>query len=123
MQIASDKMVLNRVTELRLYHSQQKIQIMNLLDIERSHIKRFVDLIEERFRQFDMRVQNVPSDLKPNDYERADVHISADAEDELVSKVCYLEVMWHNCLFSSSLILAFKSKPTAIFFQETALNN
>lgn len=85
-KIASDKMVLNRVTELRLYHSQQKIQIMNLLDIERSHIKRFVDLIEERFRQFDMRVQNVPSDLKPNDYERADVHISADAEDELVSK-------------------------------------
>ncbi|XP_022763524.1 early endosome antigen 1 isoform X5 [Durio zibethinus] len=71
-KIASDKMILNRVTELRHYHSQQRIQIMNLLDMERSHIKRFVDVVEEKFKQFYPRGQN--SDM-------LDLHISGRKSD------------------------------------------
>ncbi|KHG16396.1 hypothetical protein F383_22976 [Gossypium arboreum] len=85
-KIASDKMILDRVTELRHYHSEHKIQIMNLLDMEKSHIKRFVELVEEKIRQFDARGQNVHCVLKPDEYEHVDVHLSTDAEAELVSK-------------------------------------
>ncbi|XWS39855.1 hypothetical protein CRYUN_Cryun18bG0090600 [Craigia yunnanensis] len=85
-KITSDKMILNKVTELRHYHSQHRIQIKNLLDMERSHIKSFVDVVEEKFRQFDPRWQYVQSDLKPDEYECADIHLSTDAEAELVSK-------------------------------------
>ncbi|XP_022763522.1 mitotic spindle assembly checkpoint protein MAD1 isoform X3 [Durio zibethinus] len=91
-KIASDKMILNRVTELRHYHSQQRIQIMNLLDMERSHIKRFVDVVEEKFKQFYPRGQNVRSDLKPDEHEHVDVHISTDAEAELVLKSDMLDL-------------------------------
>ncbi|KAE8661002.1 Myosin heavy chain-related protein, putative isoform 3 [Hibiscus syriacus] len=99
--ITSGKMILNRVTELRIYHSEHKIQIMNLLDMERSHIKRFVDAVEEKIRQFDPRGQNVHSVLKPDEDELVDVlqcvlktdedgcvavHISTDAEAKLESK-------------------------------------
>ncbi|XP_039002804.1 early endosome antigen 1-like isoform X5 [Hibiscus syriacus] len=86
-KITSGKMILNRVTELRHYHSEQKIQIMNLLDMERSHIKRSVDAVEEKIRQVDPRGQNVHSVLKPDEDERVVVvHISTDAESKLVSK-------------------------------------
>ncbi|KAB2087975.1 hypothetical protein ES319_A04G142300v1 [Gossypium barbadense] len=82
-KIASDRMILDRVTELRHYHSEHKIQIMNLLDMEKSHIKRFVELVEEKIRQFDARGQNVHCVLKPDEYEHVDVHLSTDAEAEL----------------------------------------
>ncbi|KAL4354006.1 hypothetical protein GQ457_06G003010 [Hibiscus cannabinus] len=113
-KITSGKMILNRVTELHHYHSEHKIQIMNLLDMERSHIKRFVDLVEEKIRQFDPRGQNVHSVhkpdedervyaeetirqfdpraqnvqcvLKPDEEEHVVVHLSTDAEAKLVSK-------------------------------------
>ncbi|GMJ03493.1 maternal effect embryo arrest 13 [Hibiscus trionum] len=80
-KITSGKMILNRVTELRHYHSEQKIQIMNLLDMERSHIESFVDLVEEKIRQFDPRGQNVHSVLRPDEDERGDVHTRNDAEE------------------------------------------
>ncbi|XP_039002801.1 early endosome antigen 1-like isoform X2 [Hibiscus syriacus] len=82
-KITSGKMILNRVTELRHYHSEQKIQIMNLLDMERSHIKRSVDAVEEKIRQVDPRGQNVHSVLKPDEDERVDVHTSTDAEEKI----------------------------------------
>ncbi|TYG74593.1 hypothetical protein ES288_D04G194400v1 [Gossypium darwinii] len=85
-KITSDRMILDRVTELRHYHSEHKVQIMNLLDMEKSHIKRFVELVEEKIRQFDARGQNVHCVLKPDEYEHVDVHLSTDAEAELVSK-------------------------------------
>ncbi|XVE49342.1 hypothetical protein DITRI_Ditri01bG0075800 [Diplodiscus trichospermus] len=91
-KITSDKMILKRVTELRDYHSQHRIQIMNLLDTERSHMKRFVDVLEEKFKQLDQRGQNVQSDLKPDEYERADVRIITDAEAKLVSKKDLLDL-------------------------------
>ena len=116
-------MILNRVTELRHYHSQHRIQIKNLLDMERSHIKSFVDVVEEKFKQFDPGWQYVQSDLKPDEYECGDIHLSTDAEAELVSKVGYLEANVAQFLVCSlSLSLAFMSKFSAIFFQETALN-
>ncbi|TYH78006.1 hypothetical protein ES332_D04G195400v1 [Gossypium tomentosum] len=82
-KITSDRMILDRVTELRHYHSEHKVQIMNLLDMEKSHIKRFVELVEEKIRQFDARGQNVHCVLKPDEYEHVDVHLSTDAEAEL----------------------------------------
>ncbi|EOX98490.1 Myosin heavy chain-related protein, putative isoform 2 [Theobroma cacao] len=85
-KISSDKMILNRVTELRHYHSQHRTEIMNLLDMERSHIKRFVDVVEEKFRQFDAKGQNVQSDLKPGECECGDVYMSTDAEAGSVSE-------------------------------------
>ncbi|KAK6241201.1 hypothetical protein SCA6_006590 [Theobroma cacao] len=85
-KISSDKMILNRVTELRHYHSQHRTEIMNLLDMERSHIKRFVDVVEEKFRQFDAKGQNVQSDLKPGECECGDVYMTTDAEAGSVSE-------------------------------------
>ncbi|XP_021277781.1 protein Spindly-B isoform X2 [Herrania umbratica] len=85
-KISSDKMIVNRVTELRHYHSQHRTEIMKLLDMERSHIKRFVDVVEEKFRQFDAKGQNVQSHLKPGECECGDVYMSADAEAESVSE-------------------------------------
>ena len=118
MQNTSDKMILNRVTELCHYHSQHRIQIMDLLDMERSHIKRFIDVVEEKFRQFDPRRQNVQSDLKPDDYECADIHKSTGAEAELVSKVGYLEANVAQLLVCSlSLSLAFMSNLCLSFFR------
>lgn len=100
-------MILNRVTELRHYHSQHRTEIMNLLDMERSHIKRFVDVVKEKFRQFDAKGQNVQSDLKPGECECGDVYMSTDAEAGSVSEVCYLEANVAQllvCCLSLSLI-------------------
>ncbi|XP_022763521.1 mitotic spindle assembly checkpoint protein MAD1 isoform X2 [Durio zibethinus] len=112
-KIASDKMILNRVTELRHYHSQQRIQIMNLLDMERSHIKRFVDVVEEKFKQFYPRGQNVRSDLKPDEHEHVDVHISTDAEAEL-SDMLDLHISGRKSDTSEALAQALQEKVAAL---------
>ncbi|KAK8613580.1 hypothetical protein V6N13_101338 [Hibiscus sabdariffa] len=82
-KITSDKIIVNRVTGLCHYHAEHKIQIMNLLDMERSHIKGFVDAVEEKIRQFDPRGQNVHVVLKPDEDECVDIHTSTDAEEKI----------------------------------------
>ncbi|GMJ06822.1 maternal effect embryo arrest 13 [Hibiscus trionum] len=82
-KITSGKIILNRVTELCHYHAEHKTQIMNLLDTERSYIKRFVDAVKEKITQFDPRGQNVHSVHKPDEDECVDVHTSTDAEEKI----------------------------------------
>ncbi|XVF01397.1 hypothetical protein REPUB_Repub04eG0085700 [Reevesia pubescens] len=117
-KISSDKMILNMVTELHHYHSQHRIEIMNLLDMERSHIKRFVDVVEEKVSQFDPRGKNVQSDLKPDEYERADLHISIDAKAELVSKrdMLDLSIAERKDDTSEALAQALQEKVAALLF-------
>lgn len=67
---------------------------MNELDVEKSHLKSIVDTIEEKFSQLDRcRKQNVPPqrDLKPEENECRDVHISNAADPTLVAEVCLLQ--------------------------------
>ncbi|OMO63367.1 hypothetical protein COLO4_32503 [Corchorus olitorius] len=85
-KVTSIKMILNRVIELRHYHSQHRTEIMNLLDMERSNVKEIVDAVEENFRQFDAKGQNTQTDLNIDAIECKDVHMSTDAEAEPVSE-------------------------------------
>ncbi|OMP06827.1 hypothetical protein CCACVL1_01435 [Corchorus capsularis] len=92
-KVTSIKMILNRVIELRHYHSQHRTEIMNLLDMERSNVKEIVDAAEENFRQFDAKGQNMQTDLNIDAIECKDVHMSTDAEAEPVSEVLDLNVL------------------------------
>ncbi|KAK2664848.1 hypothetical protein Ddye_003422 [Dipteronia dyeriana] len=90
LQIRYDKLIIKGIEELRHCHSHHRSQIGNLLDEERSHIKSFVDVIEEKIQQFDggrkqsegtrQRVE------KLDEFECRDVHISTDANTSLVLK-------------------------------------
>ncbi|WCJ17988.1 myosin heavy chain-related [Euphorbia peplus] len=53
-QIRLGKMMVNGIIELRHYHSQHKIDVMNLLNEEKSHIKSTVDVLEEKVGEIDL---------------------------------------------------------------------
>ncbi|XP_044489943.1 ciliary rootlet coiled-coil protein 2-like [Mangifera indica] len=86
----SYKFLINGIVELRHFHSQLRVDVTNLLDEGKSHIKSMADVIQETMQQFDVgRGQNIGTDLrneKLEEYECRDVHISTDANTSLVSK-------------------------------------
>ncbi|XP_031273474.1 centrosomal protein of 128 kDa isoform X2 [Pistacia vera] len=87
----SNKFLINGIVELRHFHSQHKVDIMNLLDEGRSHIISISDMIQENIQQFDVgRGQNTGTNQRDenlDEYECHDVHISTDANTSLVSKM------------------------------------
>ncbi|KAJ0078164.1 hypothetical protein Patl1_37372 [Pistacia atlantica] len=87
----SNKFLINGIVELRHFHSQHKVDIMNLLDEGRSHIISISDMIQENIQQFDVgRGQNTGTNQRDENldaYECHDVHISTDANTSLVSKM------------------------------------
>lgn len=82
----------NRISGLLHYHSQHRIHIVNLLDEGKSHLKSIIDVVEEKIRQLDAgREQNLkPSqrDLKSDEHECRDVHVSIVGDHSSVAKVC-----------------------------------
>ncbi|OWM79160.1 hypothetical protein CDL15_Pgr003331 [Punica granatum] len=67
-KIASDKIIRNSLAGLRHHHSLQRVQIMNILEEEKSHIKSMISVIEEKIRQVngcrEMDVECSPSIVK-----------------------------------------------------------
>ncbi|KAJ0010697.1 hypothetical protein Pint_33667 [Pistacia integerrima] len=51
----SNKFLINGIVELRHFHSQHKVDIMNLLDEGRSHIISISDMVQENIQQFEMK--------------------------------------------------------------------
>ncbi|GLU09044.1 hypothetical protein SLE2022_259230 [Rubroshorea leprosula] len=77
-RIASDNMILNKITELCHYHSQHRIQIINLLDEGRSHVEWIVDKVVAKCRQLEMKGQNLEpthSDVKLPGCKHRDVNL------------------------------------------------
>lgn len=92
LQIRYDKLIMKGIEELRHCHSQNRVQVRDLLDEERSHIKSIVNVIEEKIQQYDGNSKqcNCPRGEHLDESECRDVHISTDAKNSLVSKVCLL---------------------------------
>ncbi|CAN0910258.1 hypothetical protein LINGRAHAP2_LOCUS26196 [Linum grandiflorum] len=79
--IRFDKVVVRGMLELRKCHSQQRLEILNLLAEEKSQLKLLVDMIEEKIKGFDLVKQNleVPEVLTSSDEtECRNVHVVTD---------------------------------------------
>lgn len=89
-KIITAKMIKNGIEELHQYHSQHRVQVMNVLDEGKSYLKSIVDLIEEKIRQLEVsRVQSLgppPAEEKLEEYECRDVHMTTDAESDWLCK-------------------------------------
>lgn len=78
-RIASDNTVLNKIVELRQCHIQHRLQIINLLEEGRLHIKCIADNVVSKCRQFDMNGQNmglIHNDVKLAGCENQDVTLN-----------------------------------------------
>ncbi|GLU03361.1 hypothetical protein SLE2022_205630 [Rubroshorea leprosula] len=87
---ASDNMMLKKITELRHCFSQHRIQIINLLEEGRSHVKWIVDDVEAKFQQFEMKGQNLGlthCDVKLAEYKHPGVNLGmTDLTNEVERK-------------------------------------
>lgn len=98
-------MIRKEVAGLRHYHSRHKVDIMNLLGDEMTHVKSVIGVIDENIRQFDVissaqDLGSTPKEVNQDEYECRDVHINTDVGHDLLSKVCSLQNPMHSCLFS-----------------------
>ncbi|GAV74946.1 hypothetical protein CFOL_v3_18426 [Cephalotus follicularis] len=79
-KILSDKLILSRIAELRHYHSQHRVDILNLLNEGKFHIKSIVDAVEEKNSHIDVSsgqtLGPLQRDVKSDEFECRDVHIS-----------------------------------------------
>ncbi|KAM6558322.1 hypothetical protein CsatA_027561 [Cannabis sativa] len=85
----TDKMMKKSIEELRLCHSESRVQVVNLLDDGTSFIKSVADAIDEKIRQFETREPHIlePSSREDNhdENECRDVHINTDVDHDLLS--------------------------------------
>lgn len=86
-------MLKNRISGLLHYHSQHRTHVVNLLDEGKSHLKSIIEEVEEKIRQFDAgRERNLESsqrDLKLDESECRDVHVSNVGDRRSVAEVCW----------------------------------
>lgn len=91
-KIISHQMFKNRISGLLHYHSQHRLHVVNLLDEGKSHLKSIIDVVEEKIRQLDAdRGQNLEPpqrDLKLDENECRDVHVSIVGDHNSVAEVC-----------------------------------
>ncbi|PON90528.1 myosin heavy chain-like protein [Trema orientale] len=88
--ILTDEMVKSRIEEFRHYHSECRVQVVNLLDDGKSLIKSAADAIDEKIRQFDRREQILelsPREDNQDENECRDVHINTDVDHDLQSEM------------------------------------
>lgn len=90
MQVVLEEMVKNSVAKLRHHHSEYKAHVSDLLNEEKLQIKSIMNMVEEKFCQFDaVREQRLThGNEKLDDNECRDVHVTSDANYKLVSEVC-----------------------------------
>lgn len=74
------------------YHSQHRVDILNLLDDGKSYIKSVTNMIEEKIGHFDeSREQYLVRSLREVNQEEkecGDLHLSTDVHYDLPSQVC-----------------------------------
>ncbi|KAM7265129.1 hypothetical protein ACFE04_002812 [Oxalis oulophora] len=83
----SDKMNLRRISELRLCHSQHRVDIVNILEKEKCYIQ---SLVEEKIKHVDLKREQNPGPLsnsvKSEEFECPDVSNTSIAGPNLTSK-------------------------------------
>lgn len=91
LQIVADGMIVNGIADLRHHHSELRDYIINLLNEEGLCIKSIFKDMEERLKIRSSEIHNlVPPlqhDLKPDESECRDVHITTAVDSCQVIKV------------------------------------
>lgn len=90
IQIVADGLIVNGITDMRHHHSQLRAYIINLLHEEGLYIKSISKDLEEKLKLHSLEIQNVVAlqhDLKPDESECRDVHITTVVESCQVTKV------------------------------------
>lgn len=90
IQIVADGLIVNGITDMRHHHSQLRAYIIDLLKEEGLYIKSISKSLEEKLKHHSSEVQNIvplQHDLKPDESECRDVHITTIVESCQVSKV------------------------------------
>ncbi|KAJ8769025.1 hypothetical protein K2173_024021 [Erythroxylum novogranatense] len=94
-QIQLDKLMMNSIAGLCDFHSQKRVEILNLLGEGRSQIEWMINMVQEKIRQLDAsREQNLQLShqiVNTDDNLCRVVHINADAVPALLSKRDYLK--------------------------------
>lgn len=92
MQILAVEIMKDGVAGLCHYHSQHRVDILNLLDDGKSYIKSVTNMIEEKIGHFDeSREQYLVRSLREVNQEEkecGDLHLSTDVHYDLPSQVC-----------------------------------
>ncbi|KAG7640829.1 hypothetical protein ISN44_As02g008580 [Arabidopsis suecica] len=88
--IVADGLIVNGITDIRHHHSQLRAYIIALLNEEGRYIKSISKNVEEKLKLHSSEVQNVvppQHDLKPDESECRDVHMTTVVESCQVTKL------------------------------------
>ncbi|KAL9299444.1 hypothetical protein AtEden1_Chr2g0232621 [Arabidopsis thaliana] len=88
--IVADGLIVNGITDIRHHHSQLRAYIIALLNEEGLYIKSISKNVEEKLKLHSSEVQNVvppQHDLKPDESECRDVHMTTVVESCQVTKL------------------------------------
>lgn len=79
------------ISDLRSFHSQHRVDIVNLLEEESSHFKSVVDDVKEYLRQIcvneELKHVSPQTDMSLHENDCRDVHISPDVGSDTITKV------------------------------------
>lgn len=88
-RILSDEVIRNGLSMLHCFHTQQRCEVMNLLEEEKTQIKLLFHEVQEKIHNWMSRIQNsgtLQGDAKCDDVECIDVHITNDVDSSVVAK-------------------------------------
>ncbi|XP_010496768.1 PREDICTED: myosin heavy chain, clone 203-like isoform X3 [Camelina sativa] len=88
--IVADGMIVNGITDMRHHHSQLRAYIIDLLNEEGLYIKSLSKNLEEKLKLYSSEIQDVvplQHDMKPDESECRDVHITTVVESSQVTKL------------------------------------
>ncbi|XP_024016499.1 uncharacterized protein LOC18026175 isoform X2 [Eutrema salsugineum] len=88
--IVADGLIVNGITDIRYHHSQLRAYIINLLNEEGLYIKSIFKDLDGKLKKHSSEIQNVvplQHDLKPDESECRDVHITTVVESRQVTKL------------------------------------
>ncbi|XP_019084001.1 PREDICTED: myosin heavy chain, clone 203-like isoform X2 [Camelina sativa] len=88
--IVADGMIVNGITDMRHHHSQLRAYIIDLLNEEGLYIKSISKNLEEKLKLYSSEIQDVvplQHDMKPDESECRDVHITTVVESSQVTKL------------------------------------
>ncbi|KAF5733212.1 nucleoprotein TPR-like isoform X5 [Tripterygium wilfordii] len=89
-KMLSYELIINGIAGLRLFHSQHRAHVMNLLSEGKSHIESIICLMEEKIQQLDVRGgQSLePQRVRePDEYDCRDIHTSTNIDCDLVPEI------------------------------------
>lgn len=105
-RIVSDRLIVERLSSIREYHSQQKFYIMKLLDYEKSYLQSVVSSIEEKIRKLPNEIHSaeVTDSTTPNASLMVDSpEVLSQALQEKVSALLLLSQQEERHLFETNV--------------------